>query len=187
MGDPDMEWTPIGLGHKTSEVSQTFPDGDLWAEVCSRRLTAMFRALAVMVGLFFLVACSPARGTAPGPATLAEVPVLLTPSPPQVTAATHTPETPTTVTDRVTSTPSLVASPTQPALAATIPATQSVANSPLPSPTPAADEPSPPVAEVAPGEPAPDFTLEGNQWGSVTLSDYRGASNIVLVFYRGKT
>ena len=182
-----MRWTLIGLGHKTSEVSQTFPEGDLWVEVCSRRLTARFRALAVMVGLFFLVACSPAPGTTPGPATLAEVPVLLTPTPPQVTAATHTPGTPTKVTVRATSTPSPVASPTQPALAATVPATQSVANSPLPSPTPAADEPSPPVAEVAPGEPAPDFTLEGNQWGSVTLSDYRGASNIVLVFYRGKT
>jgi hypothetical protein len=175
-----MDWTPIGLGHKT-------PEGDLWAEVCSRRLTAVFRVLAVMVGLFFVVACSPAPGTTPGPVTLAEVPVSLTPTPPQVTAATHTPETPTTVTDRATSTPSPVASPTQPALAATIPATQSVANSPLPSPTPAADEPSAPVAEVVPGEPAPNFTLEGGQGVPVTLSDYRGASNIVLVFYRGKT
>jgi hypothetical protein len=140
-----------------------------------------------MVGLFFLVACSPAPGTTPGPATLAEVPVLLTPTPLQVTAATHTPETPTTITNRATFTPSPVVSPTQPALAATILPTQSVANSPPPSPVPDADEPSPPVAEVAPGEPAPDFTLEGDQGGPVTLSDFRGASNIVLVFYRGKT
>jgi hypothetical protein len=69
----------------------------------------------------------------------------------------------------------------------TTPATTSVALSPLPSPTPAVGEPSPTPAEVVSGELAPDFTLEGVQGESVTLSDYQGALNVVLVFYRGKT
>lgn len=35
------------------------------------------------------------------------------------------------------------------------------------------------------GQPAPDFTLEDSDGKSITLSDYRGKKNIVLVFYRG--
>jgi peroxiredoxin len=34
---------------------------------------------------------------------------------------------------------------------------------------------------------APDFTLDSAQGTRVTLSDYRGKSNVVLVFYRGQT
>lgn len=35
------------------------------------------------------------------------------------------------------------------------------------------------------GDEAPDFTLGSFSGGPVTLSDYRGESNVLLVFYRG--
>jgi cytochrome oxidase Cu insertion factor (SCO1/SenC/PrrC family) len=44
------------------------------------------------------------------------------------------------------------------------------------------DERSSPVAV---GESAPDFTLEDQNNKKVTLSDARGKSPVVLVFYRG--
>lgn len=44
------------------------------------------------------------------------------------------------------------------------------------------DERSSPVAV---GEPAPDFTLEDQNNNKATLSDARGKSPVVLVFYRG--
>jgi len=44
------------------------------------------------------------------------------------------------------------------------------------------DERSSPVAV---GEAAPDFTLEDQNNNKVTLSDARGTSPVVLVFYRG--
>jgi cytochrome oxidase Cu insertion factor (SCO1/SenC/PrrC family) len=36
----------------------------------------------------------------------------------------------------------------------------------------------------AAGEPAPDFTLPSMSGDAVTLSDYRGQKNVVLLFYR---
>ncbi len=41
------------------------------------------------------------------------------------------------------------------------------------------------IDRVAVGEPAPDFTLPQYGGGQVTLSQFRGTKNIVLVFYRG--
>jgi len=38
---------------------------------------------------------------------------------------------------------------------------------------------------VAVGDPAPDFTLEAHHGGKVTLSESKGKSPVVLVFYRG--
>jgi cytochrome oxidase Cu insertion factor (SCO1/SenC/PrrC family) len=35
------------------------------------------------------------------------------------------------------------------------------------------------------GQPAPDFTLEDSNGKNVSLADYRGKKNVVLVFYRG--
>lgn len=35
------------------------------------------------------------------------------------------------------------------------------------------------------GEPAPDFTLAAFEGDPVTLSDFRGETNVILVFYRG--
>jgi cytochrome oxidase Cu insertion factor (SCO1/SenC/PrrC family) len=35
------------------------------------------------------------------------------------------------------------------------------------------------------GQPAPDFTLEAADGKTLTLSDFRGKKNVVLVFYRG--
>jgi cytochrome oxidase Cu insertion factor (SCO1/SenC/PrrC family) len=33
------------------------------------------------------------------------------------------------------------------------------------------------------GDSAPDFTLLGNDWKPVKLSDYRGKKNVILAFY----
>lgn len=35
------------------------------------------------------------------------------------------------------------------------------------------------------GSPAPDFTLEDEKGNAITLSQFRGQKNVVLVFYRG--
>jgi cytochrome oxidase Cu insertion factor (SCO1/SenC/PrrC family) len=44
-----------------------------------------------------------------------------------------------------------------------------------------------PVApeRVAVGDVAPDFTLRAHGGGTVTLSDFRGKRDVILVFYRG--
>lgn len=47
------------------------------------------------------------------------------------------------------------------------------------------DLPPADTGRVAVGDPAPDFTLESYDRGPVTLSRYRGAKDVVLVFYRG--
>jgi len=39
---------------------------------------------------------------------------------------------------------------------------------------------------VQAGQPAPDFTLESRTGQPVTLSQYRGTKDVVLVFYRGQ-
>lgn len=36
------------------------------------------------------------------------------------------------------------------------------------------------------GDSAPDFTLESETGVPITLSDFRGHANVVLVFYRGR-
>lgn len=41
------------------------------------------------------------------------------------------------------------------------------------------------TGRVAPGTSAPDFTLEAKDGGAVTLSQFRGRKDVVLVFYRG--
>lgn len=41
------------------------------------------------------------------------------------------------------------------------------------------------LERVSVGDVAPDFTLESFQGGTVTLSDFRGRKNVLLVFYRG--
>ena len=41
------------------------------------------------------------------------------------------------------------------------------------------------TARVAVGTRAPDFTLEAKDGGTVTLSQFRGKKEVVLVFYRG--
>jgi len=64
----------------------------------------------------------------------------------------------------------------------------------LPVQTPVWSQPAPkdadkPVAtdleRVKVGQPAPDFTLEDSEGRNVSLADYRGKKNVVLVFYRG--
>jgi hypothetical protein len=41
------------------------------------------------------------------------------------------------------------------------------------------------TGRVALGDVAPDFSLESYDDGIVTLSDYRGQKDVILVFYRG--
>lgn len=41
------------------------------------------------------------------------------------------------------------------------------------------------TGRVVAGSVAPDFTLEAKDGGTVTLSQFRGKKNVVLVFYRG--
>ena len=41
------------------------------------------------------------------------------------------------------------------------------------------------TGRVRVGSLAPDFTLESKDGGTVTLSQFRGKKNIILVFYRG--
>jgi cytochrome oxidase Cu insertion factor (SCO1/SenC/PrrC family) len=38
---------------------------------------------------------------------------------------------------------------------------------------------------IKPGQAAPDFTLENFDGKAMSLSDFRGKKNVVLVFYRG--
>ncbi len=39
------------------------------------------------------------------------------------------------------------------------------------------------LSEIFVGKPAPDFTLPDQNGKPVTLSDYRGKQNVVLLFY----
>jgi len=47
------------------------------------------------------------------------------------------------------------------------------------------DLPATELDRVAVGTPAPDFSLESLDGDTLTLSDFRGKKNVVLVFYRG--
>lgn len=41
------------------------------------------------------------------------------------------------------------------------------------------------LERIQAGQRAPDFSLESAEGKTVTLSDFRGKKNVVLVFYRG--
>jgi peroxiredoxin len=47
----------------------------------------------------------------------------------------------------------------------------------------AQDEPVIAKTSLKAGDVAPDFTLLGNDWKKVKLSDYRGKKNVILAFY----
>lgn len=47
------------------------------------------------------------------------------------------------------------------------------------------DLPGSDLDRVRVGDPAPDFSLRSLAGPAVTLSDFRGEKNVVLVFYRG--
>lgn len=47
------------------------------------------------------------------------------------------------------------------------------------------DLPPADTGRVAPGDVAPDFSLESYAGPVVTLSDFRGKKDVILVFYRG--
>jgi cytochrome oxidase Cu insertion factor (SCO1/SenC/PrrC family) len=53
----------------------------------------------------------------------------------------------------------------------------------LQSPAIAQDEPVIAKTTLKAGDVAPDFTLLGNDWKKVKLSDYRGKKNVILAFY----
>lgn len=52
-------------------------------------------------------------------------------------------------------------------------------------PTDGRDLPPADIERVAVGTVAPDFTLPEFEGENVTLSQFRGSKNVVLVFYRG--
>ena len=52
-------------------------------------------------------------------------------------------------------------------------------------PTDGHDLPATELDRVAVGTLAPDFSLESLDGETLTLSDFRGKKNVVLVFYRG--
>ena len=47
------------------------------------------------------------------------------------------------------------------------------------------DLPAVDTGRVAVGSPAPDFSLESYDDGVITLSEFRGKKDVILVFYRG--
>lgn len=47
------------------------------------------------------------------------------------------------------------------------------------------DLPPADTGRVAVGDLAPDFTLASYDGGAITLSEYRGSKEVILVFYRG--
>jgi len=53
-------------------------------------------------------------------------------------------------------------------------------------PVDGADLPGVDLDRVRVGEPAPDFALASLAGPTWTLSDFRGAKNVILVFYRGQ-
>ena len=46
-------------------------------------------------------------------------------------------------------------------------------------------QPATDLDRVKVGQPAPDFTLEDSDGKNISLADYGGKKNVVLVFYRG--
>jgi cytochrome oxidase Cu insertion factor (SCO1/SenC/PrrC family) len=53
------------------------------------------------------------------------------------------------------------------------------------APTGSKEEVPTDLDRVRVGQPAPDFTLEDSDGKNISLADYRGKKNVVLVFYRG--
>lgn len=51
------------------------------------------------------------------------------------------------------------------------------------APAMAQDQPAIAKTTLKVGDVAPDFTLLGNDWKPVKLSDFRGKKNVVLAFY----
>ena len=138
---------------------------------------ARLGGLSVVAGLLLLVACSyaPATTPVPAPATASTQIVL-----PRIEGGGDGP-----VDEAPDRTPT--DTPAEPTVVATVPATARADISPLSSPTPAEQETPAAAVDAASGGPAPGFTLDNAQGEAVTLSDYQGKSNVVLVFYRGKT
>ena len=138
---------------------------------------ARLGTLCILVGLLLLVACSYAPATTPAPAPPTSSPEIVLPliGGGGDSSVDEAPE-------QIPTEP-----PAEPTVTATVPATARADISPLPSPTPAEQETPEAVVDAASGGPAPDFTLDNAQGEPVTLSDYQGKSNVVLVFYRGKT
>lgn len=57
--------------------------------------------------------------------------------------------------------------------------------SPVLGPADGRDLPAVDTGRVRVGDPAPDFTLESLRGGTITLSQFRGKRNVLLMFYRG--
>ncbi len=71
------------------------------------------------------------------------------------------------------------------ALSVLIPSSAHAQQRPALGPADGAGLPPLDTGRVIAGMLAPDFTLEAKNGGTVTLSQFRGKKNVVLVFYRG--
>lgn len=148
-------------------------------------LAAILAVLVIVVGLLFAIT----RLAAPPPAPSPQVPTA------DLASATPTrpPEVPSPQSGRgkdtgdVTPTHLLPISPVQQPPDDAPPAPAGGQGFQPISPIPGGEEAPQPETGRAVGEEAPDFTLEGAQGVPVTLSDHRGQSDVVLVFYRGQT
>lgn len=136
------------------------------------RLRVGLAASATIVAICLLVACLPTPTTTP---ILATSPLVS-----KTVASTRTPEA-TSTQPMPTHTPD--ATPTQPAPDEAQAPTLSAPISPLATATRGSSA----TGEEVSRELATDFTLDSAQGVPVTLSDYQGKSNVVLVFYRGMT
>lgn len=65
------------------------------------------------------------------------------------------------------------------------PSTEDSAVAPALGPADGSELPAIDLERIQVGDTAPDFTLASFDGPPVTLSDYRGEANVLLVFYRG--
>lgn len=66
-----------------------------------------------------------------------------------------------------------------------LPEGREAAETPGLGPVDGRDLPPTEIGRVALGTPAPDFSLESLSGDTLTLSDFRGRKDVILVFYRG--
>ena len=141
------------------------------------------RQVLAGIACLLLVACS-----APTPTTPLDTPARSL-SATQAPEIVDLPNSPTPSPTRVRPTQASEESSAVPArigVEATTPAPD-IPVSPPATPPPEPDEANAPQEDATLAGPAPDFKLESAQGAEVTLSDYAGVSNVVLVFYRGQT
>ncbi len=183
-----VRWQDVGrsISH---QVSASEIAGQL------ERLSSSAAAQEPVAGRSGSASVATATPVPPTPAPPADTPTpepTATPEP----VATATPVPPTPMSPADTPAPQPTSTPAPVATATPVPPTATPTPRPTPTsvptatPTPVPTATPTPVPTATPVPPTParelalDFTLPNAQGGEVTLSDYRGEKNVVLVFYR---